>query len=241
MFKEDLMYHIHCKKGDVGEYVILPGDPGRTDLIASRLDNAVLVAHNREHKTWTGYLDDVKVSVTSTGMGGASASIALEELIRCGATTFVRVGTAGRVAFKAQDAQVEGVICTSAVRDEGLTKEYVDVEYPAAADRTLVNAFVEAKEELNYNFLEGITHCKDSFYAQVEPETIPRELALNQRWTMWEKSNVLCAEMESAALFVVASIREKRAASIMSFSNMEHALDIAINGLRKIIANDKQK
>jgi len=236
---KEKMYHIHCSKGDVGEYVILPGDPGRTDLIAQRFDKPVLIAQNREHKTWTGFLDGVKVSVTSTGMGSPSAAIAVEELIKCGAHTFIRVGTAGRVAPQAQDQSVEGVICTSAVRDEGLTKEYVPIQYPAVANRHVLNALIEAKQELGYTFLEGITHCKDSFYSQVEPHTIPIEQHLKQQWEVWERSNVLCAEMESASIFVLASIRAKRAGSIMSFDSVEHALDITIAALRKLIKQDK--
>ena len=125
------LYHIHCKPGDVGRYVLLPGDPFRTDLIASYFDDAKLVAHNREHKTWTGTLNGVKVSVTSTGMGCPSAAIAVEELIKCGADTFIRVGTAGRVCDKAYDETLDGVINTAAVRDEGTTIHYIPIEYPA--------------------------------------------------------------------------------------------------------------
>ncbi|MDR2607031.1 MAG: uridine phosphorylase, partial [Treponema sp.] len=118
---EGKQYHIRCKEGDVGRYVFLPGDPFRTDLIASFLDDAKLVAHNREHKTWTGYLDGQKVSVTSTGMGCPSTAIALEELIKIGADTFIRIGTAGRVCDASYDETLDGVICNAAVRDEGTT------------------------------------------------------------------------------------------------------------------------
>ncbi len=239
MLEKEKFYHIQCGIGDVGEYVLLPGDPGRTDLIAERLDDAHLVAFNREHKTWTGYLNGTKVSVTSTGMGGPSAAIAVEELIKCGAHTFIRVGTAGRVAKKAQDEEVEGVICTAAVRDEGLTKEYVPVEYPAVANRQVLNALIDARDYYGYNFLEGITHCKDSYYSQVEPENIPIEYQLKKRWEELERSNVLCAEMESASLFVLSSIRNTRAGSIMSFGNTELALDIAVEAIKKLIELDQ--
>ena len=138
------LYHIHCKPGDVGRYVLLPGDPFRTDLIASYFDDAKLVAHNREHKTWTGTLNGVKVSVTSTGMGCPSAAIAVEELIKCDADTFIRVGTAGRVCDKAYDETLDGVINTAAVRDEGTTIHYIPIEYPAVADRHVVDALARA-------------------------------------------------------------------------------------------------
>lgn len=138
--EKGMMYHIRLKKGDVGRYVLLPGDPFRTDLIATYFDEPKLIAHNREHKTWVGKLDGVPVAVTSTGMGCPSAAIALEELIKCGADTFIRVGTAGRVCDAAFDETLDGVINTAAVRDEGTTIHYIPIEYPAVADRHLVDA-----------------------------------------------------------------------------------------------------
>ena len=135
MWEQDgKMYHIQCKKGDVGRYVLLPGDPFRTDLIASYLDDAEMIAHNREHRTWTGTLLGEKVSVTSTGMGCPSTAIALEELIACGADTFIRVGTAGCMSQERRNRETIGGIVTAAVRDEGTTRQYVPVEYPAVAD-----------------------------------------------------------------------------------------------------------
>ena len=128
---EGKTYPVRVGKGDIGRYVLLPGDPFRTDLIASYFDDAKLVAHNREHKTWTGTLNGVPVSVVSTGMGCPSTAICLEELIACGADTFIRVGTAGRVCDRAFDPTLDGVINTAAVRDEGTTKHYIPIEYPA--------------------------------------------------------------------------------------------------------------
>lgn len=160
---EGQQYHICCKKGDIGKYVLLPGDPFRTDLIAQYLDNPKLVAHNREHKTWTGFLDGEKVSVTSTGMGGPSTAIAVEELIHCGAETFIRVGTCGRVCPASYDERLEGVIITGAVRDEGTTVQYIPIEYPAMADRHVTSALVNACLVKGYRFAEGIAQSKDSF------------------------------------------------------------------------------
>ena len=107
---EGKTYHVRVGKGDIGRYVLLPGDPFRTDLIASYFDDAKLVAHNREHKTWTGTLNGVPVSVVSTGMGCPSTAICLEELIACGADTFIRVGTAGRVCDRAFDPTLAPVL-----------------------------------------------------------------------------------------------------------------------------------
>lgn len=235
------LYHIHCKPGDVGRYVLLPGDPFRTDLIASYFDDAKLVAHNRELKTWTGTLDGTKVSVTSTGMGCPSAAIAMEELIQCGANTFIRVGTAGPVCDKAYDKSLDGVINTAAVRDEGTTIHYIPIEYPAVADRHVVAALAEAAAKLGYHYIEGITQSKDSFYGQHNPEMMPAESRLKERWEAWRRGNVICSEMESAAIFVISSIRGCRAGSIMSFSEITKTVEVACEALRILIAQDAMK
>ena len=236
-------YHIRCGEGDVGKYVLLPGDPFRTDLIASYFDNAELVAHNREHKTWTGYLDGEKVSVKSNGMGGPSTAIALEELIKCGAHTFIRVGTAGRICDKAQDMTLDGVINTAAVRDEGTTIHYIPIEYPAVADRHVVDALARASKNLGYNFGEGISQTKDSCYGQHEPDNMPASARLHERWEAWKKGNVMTSEMEAAAIFVISSIRGCRAASIMSFLNtdIKKNIEVARDALRILIKEDKNK
>lgn len=241
MTEDGKMYHVHLKEGDIGRYVLLPGDPFRTDLIATYFDDAKLVAYNREHKTWTGTLNGVKVSVTSTGMGCPSAAIAVEELIKCGADTFIRVGTAGRVCDKAMDPALDGVINTAAVRDEGTTVHYIPIEYPAVADRHVVAALADAARKLGYNFAEGITQSKDSFYGQHEPENMPAESRLKERWEAWRRGNVMTSEMESAAIFVISSIRGCRASSIMAYSDMRRSVEVACEALRILIEQDGQK
>ena len=124
-----IQYHLRIKEGDVGRYVILPGDPKRVPLIASFLEDAVQVADSREYNTYTGYLGNTKVSVTSTGIGGPSASIAMEELVKCGADTFVRVGTCGGMQEDVMGGDI--VIATGAVRMEGTSREFAPIEYPA--------------------------------------------------------------------------------------------------------------
>lgn len=238
--KEGKQYHIDCAKGDVGEYVLLPGDPFRTDLIAKHFDNPVLVAHNREHKTWTGTLNGVKVSVTSTGMGGPSAAIALEELIHCGAHTFIRVGTCGRVCEKSYNEDLEGVIITGAVRDEGTGNHYVPIEYPAIADRHVIAALADAAKEMNLNFAEGIAQSKDSFYGQHDPDSMPVSAHLNARWDAWCKSNVMASEMEAAALFIVSSVREVRCGALMAYGSMtDGTIELSCNAIKKLIEQDK--
>ena len=143
----DRQYHIQVAKGEVGRYVIMPGDPKRCVKIAQYLDNPVLIADNREFITYTGTLDGVKVSVTSTGIGGPSASIAMEELYRCGADTFVRIGTCGGMQTDVKSGDI--VIATGALRMEGTSKEYAPIEFPAVADLDVTNALVAAAKQKN--------------------------------------------------------------------------------------------
>ena len=145
----DKQYHIQVGEGDVGKYVILPGDPKRCAKIAAYFDDAKLVADSREYVTYTGYLDGVKVSVTSTGIGGPSASIAMEELVKCGADTFIRVGTCGGMQLDVKSSDV--VIASGAIRMEGTSKEYAPIEFPAVADIDIVNALRASAKELGLN------------------------------------------------------------------------------------------
>lgn len=158
MLNDEKQYHIQLKKGDVGKYVLLPGDPGRCEPIAALFDNPVHVATNREYNTYTGYLDGVKVSVTSTGIGCPSAAIALEELVRVGADTFIRVGTSGHI----QPDSVSGelAIISAAIRDEGTSKHYMPIEFPAIADIDLVMAIKRAAEKNKARYRIGITQSK---------------------------------------------------------------------------------
>ncbi len=232
-------YHICCKPGDVGEYVLLPGDPFRTDLIAQHFENPVLVAHNREHKTWTGTLGGVKVSVTSTGMGCPSAAIAVEELIHCGAKTFIRVGTCGRICPESYDESLEGVVITGAIRDEGTTIHYVPIEYPAMADRHVIAALADAAAAKGYKFAEGVGQSKDSFYGQHDPDSMPASARLHERWQAWEKMGVMASEMECAALFIIAALRGVRAGAIMAYGSMnDHTIELACDAIRLLIRRD---
>ena len=164
-------YHIQVAKGEVGRYVIMPGDPKRCVKIAQYFDNPVLIADNREYITYTGTLDGVKVSVTSTGIGGPSASIAMEELSRCGADTFVRIGTCGGMQPEVKSGDI--VIATGAIRMEGTSREYAPIEYPAVANLDVTNALVAAAKEKGLSCHTGVVQCKDAFYGQHEPEAMP--------------------------------------------------------------------
>ena len=200
---KEKMYHIALSEGDVGRFVIVPGDPGRCEKIARYFASPRLVGQNREYTTYTGTLDGVPVSVTSTGIGGASAAIAMEELTKIGADTFIRVGTCGGINMKVRSSDV--VIATGAIRMEGTSREYAPIEYPATADYGVTRALTDAAEALGYTWHAGVVQCKDSFYGQHSPEKSPVSYELLAKWEAWKKLGVLASEMESAALFTVAA------------------------------------
>ncbi len=246
-------YHIGLNQGDVGEYVILPGDPKRCEKIASYFDNAKLVADRREFTTYTGFLNGVKVSVTSTGIGGPSASIALEELVNVGAKTFIRVGTCGGMDINVKGGDL--VIATGAIRMEGTSKEYAPIEFPAVANLDVINSLVQASKNLGYEYHTGIVQCKDSFYGQHEPEKMPVNYELQNKWEAWKKLGCLASEMESAALFVVGSFLKVKVGSIfLTVANQERekqnlenpvvhdtekAIKTAVEAIKILIAQDK--
>ncbi len=218
--QDGTQYHIGLKEGDVGEYVILPGDPKRCQKIAEYFDDAKLIADKREYTTYTGYLNGVKVSVTSTGIGGPSAAIALEELVKIGAKTFIRVGTCGGIDVDVESGDI--VIATGAVRMEGTSKEYAPVEFPAVANIDVVNALNSAVKNLGYKSHTGIVQCKDSFYGQHSPSIMPVSYELTNKWEAWKRLGCLASEMESAALFVVASFLKVKIGSVfLTVANQE--------------------
>lgn len=210
--EEGMQYHLGIKNGEVGRYVILPGDPKRCAKIAAFLDDAELTADHREFTTYTGTLAGEGVSVTSTGIGGPSAAIALEELVKAGADTFLRVGTCGGMQPEVKSGDL--VIATGAVRMEGTSREYAPIEFPAVADFTLVSALRAAADSLGFPSHTGIVQCKDSFYGQHEPEKMPVSYELQQKWEAWKRLGCLASEMESAALFTVSSYLHVRTASV---------------------------
>ena len=173
-------YHIQVAKGEVGRYVIMPGDPKRCVKIAQYFDNPVLIADNREYITYTGTLDGVKVSVTSTGIGGPSAAIAIEELSKCGAHTFLRVGTCGGMQENILGGDL--VIADGAIRMEGTSREYAPVEYPAVPDFTVTTALVQAAKKRGIRHHVGVVQSKDSFFGQHEPQIMPVSYELTQKW-----------------------------------------------------------
>lgn len=203
MHEHELQFHIKCREGDVGRYCILPGDPGRSEIIAQYFDNPVKIQSNREYTTYTGTLLGEKVSVCSTGIGGPSAVIAMEELTKIGADTFIRVGTCGGIKLDVQSGDV--VIATGAIRHEGASREYAPIEFPAVSDYAALTALVDAAGDLGYRWHAGVVQCKDSFYGQHDPARMPVSYELQAKWEAWKRLGVLASEMESAALFTCAA------------------------------------
>ena len=247
-------YHIDAGEGDIGGYVILPGDPGRCESVAGFLDAAELVASNREFVTYTGSIDGEKVSITSTGIGGPSAAIAMEELVMCGAHTFIRVGTCGGMQLDVMGGDL--VIATGAIRMEGTSREYAPIEFPAVADHSMVHALIEAAEYQKYRYHVGVVQSKDSFYGQHSPGSKPVGYELSSKWQAWLKLGTLASEMESAALMVVAgSLHVRMGTVLMAIANQEReaagldnpqvhdtnsAITTAVEAIRLLIRNDRE-
>ena len=248
-------YHVGLKPGDIGEYVILPGDPHRVPKIAAYFDNPVKVADSREFVTYTGTLDGVKVSCTSTGVGGPSASIALEELCNVGGKTFIRVGTCGGMDINVKGGDI--VIATGAVRQDGTSKEYAPIEYPAVPDVTVAASLVFAARDLGFKYHTGVVQCKDAFYGQHMPEALPNSHELLNKWDAWLRLGCKASEMESSTLFIVGAYRKVRVGSVFLVvanqerekaglpNKQEHdtdrAIRVAIEAIRMLIADDNAR
>lgn len=257
IISKDIRFHLKIRNGDVGRYVILPGDPGRVPLIAKYLDNAEQIACNREYNVYTGYLDGVKVSVCSTGIGGPSAAIAVEELIESGADTFIRVGTSGGINLKVVGGDL--LVASAAVRSEGTSHEYIPDGYPAVADFEVTRALKDAGDELSTDedgnrCHVGVVHCKDNFYGEIDPNNTGVASKLNAAWEGYVKCGCLTSEMESAAIFSVALLRGVRAGAVMTAlwnvertnaglpdkncDSTDRGIRCAIGAVRKLIAID---
>lgn len=260
LLNSDKQFHLCVNSEQVGKYVIMPGDPDRVPLIAKHLENAEHISTNREFNTYTGYLNNIKVSVVSTGIGGPSAAIAIEELVKCGCHTFIRVGTSGGIAPKVIGGDL--VIAMGAVRNAGTSKEYLPVDYPAMANFDVVTALKKSAEMLSTNldgnrFHIGIVQSKDSFYGETNPETMSISEFLVNRWSSYVNLGCLASEMEAATLFSVGLTRDVRVGAVLTaiwsverpklglsnpiVNNSERAIKCAIDALSILIENDKIK
>lgn len=247
------LYHIGIDDTHGAKYAILPGDPGRVEKIASYLDNAKHIGTNREYTIWLGDLEGEKVLVMSTGMGGPSTAIGVEELVITGVDTLIRVGTCGGMNTKVVGGDI--VIANGAIRSEGTTKEYMPVEYPAISDFDVTTALVGATKALGKTYHTGVVQCKDSFYGQHDPNRMPVSYMLNNQWDAWIKSGCLASEMESATLFAVSSVLGVKAGCVLSVvwnqerekigldnpknTDTTDAIKIAVEAIRLLIKDAK--
>ncbi len=207
-----MQYHIGLSKEHTAKYAIIPGDPGRVPKIAAFLDNANQVGNNREYNSYLGTLDGEKVLVVSTGIGGPSAAICVEELAKIGVDTFIRVGTCG--GMQPEVAPGDVVIATGAIRQDGTSREYLPIEFPAVADFKVTSALYTAANNLGYQNHIGVVQAKDSFYGQHSPESMPIAPELLYKWEAWKRGGCLASEMEGAALFIVSAARRLRSGAV---------------------------
>src|SRR5713101_7165664 len=234
-------YHVGVAKGDVGDYVLVPGDPGRVPAIARYLDGAKEVAFSREYRTFTGSLDGVPVSAISSGMGGPSVAIGVEELAEIGVHTFLRVGTCG-----AAQPEIK-------MGDLVIAIGYVPPEYPAIASLDVVNALIEAASAAKVPYHVGVIRSVDALYSDLMPERMPRPHHLREELDMWSRAGILSNDMESSTLFIVSRLRKLRAGTInlcvdelgageihhLDPSYMDRMLKVAVDALRILIKHDR--
>lgn len=257
MTTREKQFHIHLNSEQVGgaRYCIVPGDPGRVESIAALLDNPVFLASNREFTSWKGTLLGEPVVVCSTGIGGPSASITVEELAQLGVDTFLRTGTCGGIRLDVEAGDV--VVATGSIRMEGTSKEYAPLEFPAVPDFDVTCALVEAAYQVGKIPKTGVVQSKDSFYGQHSPQTMPVSYELQNKWEAWKRLGTLASEMESAALFVVGAARglrtgacfhviwnqEREAAGLPQTELLDTgaSIRIAVEALRILIQKDRAK
>lgn len=248
-------FHLKIKPGDIGRYVIMPGDPGRCEKIAKYFENAKLTASNREYTIYTGTIEGVPVSVCSTGIGGPSTAIAVEECVHCGADTFIRVGTSGGMQPEVLGGDI--VVATGAIRLDGTSKEYAPIEYPAVADFEVVDALRTAAKKKGCRVHTGVVQCKDNFYGQHDPDIMPVGYELKAKWDAWLKCGALTSEMESSTLFIVGAVRRVRTGAVLAVlgnqtrremglediqvHDTETAIQVAVEAVRELIHSDWEK
>lgn len=245
--------HVAVSRGEVGRYAFLPGSVERAELIATYFDNPRKIAHHREFLTYTGNLEGVPVTVTSTGIGGPSAVIAVEELYDCGVNTMIRVGSSASTSPKVGIGDV--IIPNGAVRMEGTGDHYLPLEFPAVPDFQLLKELAAAAGRLGYSYNVGVTITKDSFYTEVSPETKPVYPELKYKWGAYEKGGATSTCMECAPLFLCgASLGIRTAAVLICATNYQQysnddsdyprnwerrAIETGIEAMRSVIREDR--
>jgi uridine phosphorylase len=209
----DRKYHVGLAAGEVGAYVLIPGDPFRTTLIARHLVDAQEKAWSREYRTFTGHIAGTPVSTCSSGIGGPSMAIAVEELGELGVHTFIRVGTCGAAQPGIRLGDL--VIATGAVRSEGTPDAYVPREFPAMASHDVVGALVDAARVEQVPHHLGVIRSVDALYSDLAPERMPRPAEARAEIEMWTRAGILANDMESSTMMVVSSIRGYRSGVVL--------------------------
>ncbi len=250
------MYHIGIGKEDVlaAKYAIIPGDPGRVEKIAAFMNEPRKIGQNREYTSWLGYIEGEPVLAVSTGIGGPSAAIAVEELAQLGVNTLIRVGTCGGMQLEVRSGDL--VIVNGAIRMEGTSKEYLPIEFPALADFEVTQALRDEALDKQYSYHLGVVQCKDSFYGQHDPARMPVGYELKNKWQAWIAGGALASEMESSALFCVSSCLRLRAGAVMlcvwnqerrdagldndQTHDTEKAIRLALGAVARLIRADKK-
>lgn len=210
----EMFYHVPVRKGEVPDYVLLPGAPERVDRIASMMDAVEVVRQHREFRVAIGRYRGIRVAAVSTGIGGPSTSIAVEELVRAGASVLIRVGTCG--AIREDVAVGDAVVASAAVRLDGASNDYAPPEYPAAASPELVVALKKTLERMGVRHHVGVVASTSTFYTGQSRKGYKGFLPAHVAARMEElrKLNVLCFEMETATIYVIGSIYGLRVASV---------------------------
>ena len=190
-----------CGIGDVAKYILIPSDPQRVKTIASFLDESRKIAEYRGFMTYTGSKNGVEISVCSTGIGCPSAAIAVEELSRIGAKTFVRVGTTGALQRNVEMGDI--VVASAAVRGDGTSKIYAPLEFPAIANFNVVAALLDAARKSKKKTHFGVVLSTDTFYGN------------HENLKRWSNLGVLSVEMESSVIFTIAALKKLQAGAIL--------------------------
>lgn len=196
--------HIHLDDTVNTQYAIMPGDPARLDHIKKFLDNSVELAYNREFRSIKGTYKGVNILAISTGIGGCSAAIAMEELKHIGINTMIRIGSCGALQKNIQLGDL--IFAKGAIRDEGTSKAYVDLRYPAICDYDLLQTCIQVAKEKKWTYHEGLIHSHESFYIDTN----------EQEENYWSKLGILGSDMETAALFTVGQLRNIKTMSILN-------------------------
>lgn len=246
-------YHIKLTKEQGARYAIIPGDPARTEQIAAYFDDSEEIMFNREYRTFRGHINGEPVLAISTGIGGPSTAICIEELNHIGVDTLIRVGTCGGMQVEVAPGDV--VIATGAIRMDGTSKEYMPIEFPAVADFEVTTALVNSAKKLEKPYHVGVVQAKDSFYGQHSPDTMGVDYELKNKWQAWLKGGCLASEMEGATLFIVSALRKIRSGAIFHcvwnqeragkgmpedrIMDTDAAVKIAVDAIRSIIEKDK--